>query len=267
MIISHRYRYVFVELPRTASTAISHELRDRYDGISILEKHSLYQRFLRDASEDEKRYFVFSGIRNPLDDAVSRYFKLKTDHHDRFTNPVKAKYAVGSRRAELAMRGDPDAIREVKARKRSPVDRLENRRFRYVAARGADFPTFLERYYRLPYDNWSRLSHRDFDYVIRFEHIQEDFAAVLRMLGIEQERPLPISNRTSDKEMAFWEYYSTPGSIERAKRVFGPFMERWGYAFPEAWGPSEVSAWDRFLFDAMAIPRSTYWRWFRGKKR
>ncbi len=32
MIIRHRYKYVFVELPHTGSTAISEELRELYDG-------------------------------------------------------------------------------------------------------------------------------------------------------------------------------------------------------------------------------------------
>ena len=75
MIISHQHKYLFVELPRTGTTAVSRELRLMYAGTRILRKHSSYQEFLRKASDEEKKYFVFTCIRNPLDDAVSHYFK------------------------------------------------------------------------------------------------------------------------------------------------------------------------------------------------
>ena len=67
MIISHKYKYLFVELPLTASTAVSKELRENYDGESILYKHATYHEFLKIASPEEKKYFVFSGMCNPLD--------------------------------------------------------------------------------------------------------------------------------------------------------------------------------------------------------
>lgn len=267
MIISHRHRYVFVELPRTGSTAINRELCDRYEGISILEKHSTYVDFLRGASDDEKRYFVFSGLRNPLDDAVSRYFKLKTDHNQRYTHPVKTKYAVGIRRAQLALQGDTASVQKAHARRRSFVDRLENRRHRFVTRTDADFPAFLQRYYWLPYDNWSRLAHDRFDFLIRFEHLRDDFDTALRLIGLEPERPLPISNKTSQKQAEFLSYYSSPAAIGRAKRVFGPFMETWGYAMPTEWGPSDVPWWNRLTFEALGVPRSVYWRWLRRRPR
>ena len=54
MIISHKYKYVFVGLPLAASTAISKELCEQYDGKAILAKHSIYQDFLKIATEEEK---------------------------------------------------------------------------------------------------------------------------------------------------------------------------------------------------------------------
>ena len=85
MIISHTHKYLFIELPMTGSTAISKELREQYDGVSILQKHSTYLDFLRVANEAEKQYFVFAGIRHPLDQVVSHYFKFKTGHDGQFT--------------------------------------------------------------------------------------------------------------------------------------------------------------------------------------
>ncbi len=44
MIISHKYKYLFIELPRTGTTAISKELRERYAGELIYEKHTKYEK-------------------------------------------------------------------------------------------------------------------------------------------------------------------------------------------------------------------------------
>jgi len=62
-----------------------------YEGQPILYKHATYPEFLRVATDDEKTYFAFSTIRNPLDQAVSRFFKLKTDHKGQFSDPQRIR--------------------------------------------------------------------------------------------------------------------------------------------------------------------------------
>ena len=62
MIISHKLRCVFVQLPRTGSTAIARELISHYQGTPILNQHSNYVDFLRVATASEREYFVFSCI-------------------------------------------------------------------------------------------------------------------------------------------------------------------------------------------------------------
>lgn len=66
MVISDKYKYLFVELPHTGSTAISRELCEYYDGTQILSKHIFYHQFLKTATPKRKNYFVFSCIRKPL---------------------------------------------------------------------------------------------------------------------------------------------------------------------------------------------------------
>ena len=78
MIISHRHRYLFVEFPHTASTAIRRELLAYYDGSPILHKHATYVDFETTASAMEMEYFAFSGIRNPLDVAVTLYHRSRS---------------------------------------------------------------------------------------------------------------------------------------------------------------------------------------------
>lgn len=238
MIISHTYKYLFVELPRTASTAISHELREMYDGVPILRKHATYHDFLKIASSDEKRYFVFAGMRNPLDDAVSLYCKYKSDHKQKFSRlPQRRK------RKRLA-------------------DYRSMFRYNFVRKTEPDFPTYFRKFYKIPYNNWSDLSHKTFDYIIRFEQLQNDFAHVLHLIGIEQTRPLPVVNQTGAKEQGFVAYY-TPDIIPHAKRVFGPYMQQWGYEFPAEWGNTTVPWWNQLEFEFYNAFRQLYWRHLR----
>ena len=64
MVISDKYKYVFVELPRTGTTAISKELVENYDGKTILWKHAPLNKFLEQATPEQQAYFnsLVSGI-------------------------------------------------------------------------------------------------------------------------------------------------------------------------------------------------------------
>lgn len=237
MIISHRYRYVFVELPRTGSTAIRHELRELYDGEAILRKHATYEEFRRQASPAELEYFSFSAIRDPLDDVISRYHKLLTDHKDRFTDPRQ------------------------RARQR-PLNRLiDDRMYRFLQREDADFPSFFMHFYVLPYDTWASLSHDRLDYVMRFERLAEEFDTVLRKIGIEPVRALPVVNRTS-RPRGIAEFYP-PETRGRARRVFGPYMQRWGYRFPDDWGIGRPTAWELAQYRTYSLLAGLYWRFLR----
>jgi hypothetical protein len=238
MIISHRHRYLFVEVPRTGSTAISAELRENYDGHGILRKHASYRDFLRAASDDERTYFTFAAVRNPLDIAVTRYVRLKDDVQELYRDPTKV------------------AVRN------SLAGRLERRIYAWVQRTDADFERFLRRWYLLPYDTWTTLDHERMDAVIRFESLTADFDATLQRMGITPLRELPVRNATPGRDRD-WERHYTPGAIRRAVWVFGPYMERWGYAFPESWGAIRIPFWSRVLYRVAHVIRSVYWKHFR----
>jgi hypothetical protein len=238
MIISHRYRYLFVELPRTGSTAVKRELRDMYEGVGILAKHATYRDFEARATEDEKKYFVFSGIRNPMDIAVSRYVNLRDNARGHFTDP------------------------EEMARRQSIAGKIERRIHAWVQRTDADFETFFLRWYRLPYDTWSSLDHKRMDAVLRFETLAEDFDAVLRRIGITPVRPLPQANVTPGRERGFASWY-TPKAIRRAAWVFGPYLKEWGYEFPPEWGEVKVPWWAGPFMRITRFFRGIYWRFFR----
>ena len=239
MIISHQHRYVFVELPHTASTAIRQELMANYDGSPVLHKHATYIDLERTANAREKRYFVFSCIRNPMDVAVTVYHKcrnrdLRSMEYGRDDRGFLRRWLIDGRRSAL--------------------DRSSR----------SDFASHFKRTYRFTYTNWSSLCHRDFDLVIRYEHLQRDFSRALELLGIEQKRPLPQTNETPGKSREFSLYY-TPEITARAKWVFGPYMQEWGYEFPVEWGDESVQWLCHLEYRITVLIRNLYWRHLRWR--
>ena len=125
MIISHKHRYLFIQLPHTGSSSIAKELRKHYDGEPIHRKHTTYHRFLKTASPDEKAYFTFSGIRHPINEVISIYYKLKTNHEG-YDNPSFFSENGGF------------------------VTKRMRKRFRFVQDVKTDFERFFKKYYKLP---------------------------------------------------------------------------------------------------------------------
>lgn len=236
MVINHDQKYLFIEVPHTGSTAISRELRSQYGGESILHKHATYSHFLQIATPAEKRYFVFAGIRNPLDVAVTKYFKYKTNHRELYTTAERRVENGGS------------------------VSWSQRRRFHFTQQADGDFAAYFRKYHQLPFNDSVCVDARTHaNFLIRFEQLQEDFAEVLRRLNIPQVRPLPQVNRTNDKKTDFLTYY-TPEIIPQAKRVFGPVMAEWGYRLPPAWGDSAPSWSDRWSYQLSNLVRKFYWQ-------
>ena len=238
MIISHRHRYVFVEMPRTGSRAVANELEELYDGHEILRKHATYSDFLRDATDDERTYFSFSSVRNPLDVAVTRYAHLRANEGNRFTDA-----------RQVALRN-------------SLASKLERHIHRWIVKRDASFEAFLRRWYVLPYDTWTSLDHRRLDMVMRTETLADDFARALERIGVAPVRRLPVVNATPGRDRDFVAFY-TPRAIARAAWVFGPYMREWGYEFPGSWGDVRVPWWSEVLMRIVRVPRMIYWRYFR----
>jgi len=236
MVISHKYKYLFIELPHTASTAIRNELCEFYEGQKILKKHSFYHTFPKSSRDRIKTYFTFSCIRNPADVIVTEYFKLKNNHGQFYTNPACWKRNGGF------------------------VSDRALKRFRFIQQTRADFPAFFKKFYRHPYVNWSNLSHKSFDFIIRFEKIQTDFARALSILNIKQRRPLPIINPTIQKSKDFWSYY-TPDLRSLARHVVGPLMKHWDYDFPAEWGLDSVLRRSHIGFRFINMIMRLKWRY------
>jgi len=236
MIISHKYKYLFIEIPHTASTAIGAELCEHYSGESILHKHANYSEFKHQASAEEKKYFTFGAVRNPLDSVITEYTKFKTNHRGVYTQP------------------------DVWERNGGWVSDDHLDRYNFIAKNDATFTTFFEHFYKSLYNNWFLVGHTEVDFVMRFECIVEDFEIALGKIGIEPVRSLPVIN-ASKRSRDYAEYW-TPAAYVHAAHIFGPFMRKWGYEFPSDWPPTTVRWLDRLHFKALDIPVNIAARFF-----
>ncbi len=231
MIISEKYRYLFLETPRTGSTAIAKELCELYGGREILRKHSTYYDFLKIAKEDKKEYFVFAGVRNPLDSIVSKYLKYKNNHKGRFSDPQSLVENGGW------------------------VTPIDIKRFEFAKVNEID--AFIEKFYKTPFINTLSIHHSKCNFVIKFETLSEDFTEVLDQLGIVQKRVLPVVNKTEKKSTMSYEHFKIPLQ-KKAVNIFGPYMREWGYKTPSNWVYDTPSTNAKVLYKCKVISAKIY---------
>lgn len=232
MIISDKYKYLFVELPRTGTTAISKELIENYDGKSILHKHATYKDFLKVASEEQKKYFVFSCIRNPIDRIVSFYVKCGQGFYD-------YKFEKSSLRFYEKYYLIP--------------------RVKYIKRHNPSFDDYLRKFHKWPYVDWSVLDHNKFNYLIKFENLNEDFKQVLKNLNIKVKRNLPKTNVTINKNS--FEHYLTPENVDLYIKIFGPAMSKMNYKMPFGTDlNSNISKKDWFKYHLIKSIKTFYWQ-------
>ncbi len=233
MIISHKHKYVFVGLPLAASTAISKELCEMYDGKPILSKHSIYQDFLKVATSEEKSYKVLACSRNPLDISVSYYTKMISDMSGNFSN-------------ESLLRKNGGHLKQ-----------RDYKLARYFKKHKANYTTFLRKYYQFPFDNWLSITKPYCDFVMRFDYLQEDFEKAILSCGIEPKRLLPIVNKTTDKA-SYLDFYTSENKA-MGLAIFGPYLLEHNMDFPAQWGSIKVPWRHQLLYQFMRLIRKWYW--------
>lgn len=215
MIISHKNRYVFVEIPHTGSHSIAAELIQFYGGERILRKHANLTQFEAQASRDERAYFVFGTVRNPLDTAFTDYSKLQSDHRGQFTKPA------------MLMRNGGHVTEQ---------HLLE---FEFVNSQNGDFASFMRKFRNRTYHNWFLTGASRYQFVLRFENLASEFERLIAILGLELARPLPHVNSTKKKARNFEDVYPEDLRAFVVAR-YGPFLRKWGYDLPASWGGGVV---------------------------
>ena len=236
MVISHKYKYLYIAVPRTGSNSISEELCRFYGGEPLLKYHSNYFEFARQCSEEERNYFVFCSVRNPLDDAVSLYVKFMTDHDNAYS------------------------VEQYRLDKGGYMSRRRINLYQYLMNEDSSFLIFLKKFYdfrNFPYTSNTDINAAHCDAVIRFENMEQDFDVILKKLKIEKKRSLPKKNVTFNKK-SFIDYYSDRQMKSLAVRIFGPAMREWGYSFPDDWNAGKCGFIDRIRYRLMKKLRYLY---------
>ena len=230
MIISHKHKFLFIGLPFSASSAISKELYLEHEGESLLRKHSVYYEFKKIAKKEEAKYFVFAVLRNPMEIAITIYEKMKTNKKGNFTNPKLFVENGGH------------------------ITKKHREEFNFINTKNATFQEYFKAFFTKPYDSLASLTIGFCSHVIRYENIAEDYLRVLKEIGVKNPRPLPVANKTAKKRKDLSLYY-TDQIKEEAVFVFGPFLEKYNYSFPEAWGKVRPSIKSRVQFRVLGILR------------
>jgi len=241
MIISHKYKFLFIGLPFSASSAISKELHLEYDGEPYLRKHSLYHEFENVATKEELEYFVFAVLRNPMEIAVTVYEKMKANAKGNFTNPDLFSENGGH------------------------ISKQQRQRFNFIKDNNCSFQQYFKKFHQKPYDNLTSLAIDDCDFVIKYETIAEDYLLALKKAGVRNPKPLPVANKTVGKNNDLLSYY-TNDIKEIAIAVFGPFLEKYNYSFPEEWGEVKIPLKSKLEFLVLGVLRKLNQKYFKKPK-
>lgn len=202
MILVDDLDLLFVHVPQTGGTAVRRYLIDNLGGVQVAPMHQVWEQVAPHLPRSD-RLRVMTAIRHPMDQTVSSYQKLVTDHRSQISR------GVASRR------------------------RLKQHE--YIATSAADFEAWFLRYRTRVFSPRWLGSVRRSTWVLRFESLEADFHAALRDAGVRDVEPLSRVNATQREATAFNDQYSTVDARRRAARVFGPFMSEFGYHQPREW--------------------------------
>lgn len=223
MIYSAAHRFYFFELPRTGTTSTRKALLNT--GVCVNEE--AYTRHVSISAYRRKKelnpdWTVVCCVRNPLDRILSLYLKLRSD---------KDGYYSG-----MPSVGIKNLFR-----------RRLYRVFKDVQDGDLSFEAFLLRYVRHPYTDWMYHDSRYCDIIMRFESLSADFDRIKSTFGLLESLTLPVENKIKDKLADVWSYY--PESVRGfVVDRFGPYMNRFGYDFPDDWPRYKPTVWKRIHF-------------------
>jgi hypothetical protein len=197
MIISHKHKYIFVGIPFSASSTISKELLENYDGEFILNKHTNIPTLLNEFTGDINEYFVFGIYRSPIEIIKSRYNKLRNNPENRFSD-------------------------EKFARKNGGYVSEKSRKFsKLIRENDLTFLEYLKLNYRLlPYNNEFTINAPYLNFILDFNNLENDFELVLRKIGLKMVTNLDKTNSTKKRSDID---YNVPESI--ISKYFAPFLK------------------------------------------
>jgi len=172
--------------------------------------------------------------------AVTVYEKMKANAKGNFTNPDLFKENGGH------------------------ITKTHRIRFNYIKDNNTTFQEYFLKFHSMPYDNYSSMTIDNCDFVIRHENIAEDYLLALNKAGVENPFSLPVTNKTAGKKNDLSEYY-TQEIRKQAIYVFGPFLAKYNYCFPENWGNINIPLSSTIKFKIMSVLRKVNEKFIRKR--
>ena len=84
----------------------------------------------------------------------------------------------------------------------------------------------------------------------------------LKKAGVSNPKPLPTSNKTAGKKNGILDYY-TNDIKEISIAVFGPFLKKYNYSFPEVWGEVKIPLKSKLEFLILGFLRKINQKYFK----
>jgi len=196
--ISHKYKFVYIAIPKTGSGSVRMSLDRHSDILSVGDKTSPYhwhtkardlKKHFKSKTWNWDEYFKFTFVRNPWDMLVSLY-----------------KYFQHNKTLSLPINGGPEFTTWLSNRVRNSSPSVLTPSIYYMA--GEDILV---------------------DFIGRFENLQEDFNIVCDKIGIPRQE-LPHVNKTNHKH--YTEYYDDE-TREIVAEKYAKDIEYFGYEFGE----------------------------------
>jgi hypothetical protein len=166
-MISHKYKFIFVHIPRTGGTSVERFFKEPIHG----GRHNTLQYYKQNLTTHDQ-YFKFAFVRNPWDKMLSEYFWFRNAKHSYPDEDVKQFFRKS---ASSFSEFVPLFFNSVAGDMSHRMGQLE----------------FLQ-------------PMGEMDYVGRFERYDTDFVKICSHLGIDTDSPLH-ENYTTHRP--YWEYY------------------------------------------------------------
>ena len=142
------------------------------------------------------------------------------------------------------------------------ISKQQRQRFNYIKDNNSSFQQYFKKFHQKPYDNLSSLTIANCDFVIKYETIAEDYLLALEKVGVSNPKPLPVANKTAGKTNDVLAYY-TNDIKEISIAVFGPFLEKYNYSFPEEWGVVKIPFKSKLEFLILGVLRKINQKYFK----
>ncbi|MDF1614763.1 sulfotransferase family 2 domain-containing protein [Desulfurivibrio dismutans] len=248
MIISHRYRFIFVHCRKVAGSSMKVSIAPHLGPTDIV--LGSYQELYRDRSFFNRQALSEAVRPHGLRELASGLLRGRS-WRDSLNKAVKRRYkqAFG-----LSSSGHPTATDIQRAFPeewhsyfkfcfvRNPYERAVSD-YLYLTRESADAPSFSNYIRNLSeskrdvhgrdkYDNWPMYTIGDqpvMDFIGRYEKLQEDFARAMERVGLPEVRLTASEKRRNYRKP--WRDYYGPGDRELVGALYGKEISYFDYTF------------------------------------